>query len=35
MRVEGFEISPNMGALMTRIGFWGPLYYAYKKERPK
>ena len=23
---------PNIGALIIRIGFWGPLYYNYIKE---
>ena len=26
---------PNVGALIIRIGFWGPLYYIYDKEPPK
>ena len=30
-RVLGF----NIGALIIRIGFWGPLYYIYNKEPPK
>ena len=25
----------NTGALIIRIGFWGPLYYNYTKEPPK
>ena len=25
----------NIGALIIRIGFWGPIYYSYKKEPPK
>ena len=25
----------NIGALIIRIGFWGPLYYSYIKEPPK
>ena len=25
----------NIGALISRIGFWGPLYYDYNKEPPK
>ena len=25
----------NIGALIIRIGFWGPLYYNYGKEPPK
>ena len=25
----------NIGALIIRIGFWGPLYYNYNKEPPK
>ena len=25
----------NIGVLMVRIGFWGPLYYNYNKEPPK
>ena len=24
-----------LGALIIRIGFWGPLYYNYSKEPPK
>ena len=24
----------NVGALTIRIGFWGPVYYNYKKEPP-
>ena len=27
--------SCNMGALIIRIGFWGPLYYNDNKEPPK
>ena len=27
--------SPNIGSLIIRIGFWGPLYYIYNKEPPK
>ena len=27
--------APTVGALMIRIGFWGLLYYNYKKEPPK
>ena len=27
--------SVNIGALTIRIGFWGPLYYNYKKEPSK
>ena len=27
--------SLNTGALIIRIGSWGPLYYNYNKERPK
>ena len=26
---------PNIGALIIRIGFWGPLCYDYNKEPPK
>ena len=29
--VEGLSI----GALIIRIGFWGPVYYNYNKEPPK
>ena len=29
------SISANMGALIIRIGFWGPLYYNCNKEPPK
>ena len=25
----------NIGALIVRIGFWGPLYYSYNKELTK
>ena len=25
----------NIGALMIRIGFWCPLYYAHNKEHPE
>ena len=25
----------NIGALIIRIGLWGPLYYNYNKEPPK
>ena len=25
----------NVGALIIRKGFWGPLYYNYNKEPPK
>ena len=27
--------NPNIGALIIRTGFWGPLYYNYNKEPPK
>ena len=27
-----FQGEGNMGALIIRIGFWGPLYYTYNKE---
>ena len=27
-------LDPNIGALIIRIGFWGQLYYTYKKEPP-
>ena len=27
--------SSNIGALIIRIGFWGPLYYIYNKEPPQ
>ena len=26
---------PNIGALIIRISFWGPLYYKYNKEPTK
>ena len=29
------ENDDTVGALITRIGFWGPLYYIYNKEPPK
>ena len=29
-----FRLS-NIGALIIRIGFWGPVYYTYNKEPPK
>ena len=29
------ERRANIRALIIRIGFWGPLYYTYKKEPPK
>ena len=25
----------NVGALIIRKGFWGPLHYSYNKEPPK
>ena len=25
----------SIGALIIRIGFWGPVYYNYNKEPPK
>ena len=25
----------TLGALIIRIGFWGPLYYTYNKEPPQ
>ena len=25
-------LNPNVGALIIRIGFWGPLYHNYNKE---
>ena len=28
-------IDDNVEAVIIRIGFWGPLYYNYKKETPK
>ena len=28
-------LEPTIGALIIRIGFWGPLYYKYNKEPPK
>ena len=27
-------LQPTIGALIIRIGFWGPFYYTYKKEPP-
>ena len=27
-------VADNIGALIIKIGFWGPLYYMYCKERP-
>ena len=33
MREEG--LVDNIGALIIRIGFWGPLHYSYDKEPPK
>ena len=27
-----FLIQADIRALITRLGFWGPLYYIYKKE---
>ena len=27
--------SARVGALISRIGFWGPLYYNYNKEPPQ
>ena len=32
---EEDSIVANIGALIIRIGFWGPLYYNYNKEPPK
>ena len=29
------RITTNIGALIIRIGFWGPLYYSYNKKPPK
>ena len=26
---------PDIGALIIRIGFWGPFYYTHNKETPK
>ena len=26
---------PNIGALISRIGFWGPLCFNYNKDPPK
>ena len=26
--------TPNIGALIVRIGFWGILYYSYTKDHP-
>ena len=28
-------IATNIGALIIRIGFWGPLYFHHNKEPPK
>ena len=35
--VVGFDKGDgvNVGALIIRIGFWGPLYYNYNKDIPK
>ena len=27
MQLDGVAATPNIGALIIRIGFWGPLYY--------
>ena len=29
------DVATAIGALIIRIGFWGPLYYNYNKEPPK
>ena len=34
MREEG-SLVDNIGALIIRIGFWGPVHYSYDKEPPK
>ena len=34
-RVLEAQILLNIGALIIRIGFWGPLYYNSNKEPPK
>ena len=35
LRQLGFSfLLQNIGPLIIRIGFWGPLYYNYKKEPP-
>ena len=31
----GLRGSFSIGALILRIGFWGPLYYSYNKDPPK
>ena len=33
-KIHPQTLSPNIGALITRIGFWGPLHYTYHKEPP-
>ena len=30
----GFKVN-NIGALIIRMGFWGPLYYNYNREPPQ
>ena len=32
LQVEDLPHSGNIGALIIRLGFWGPLYYNYNKE---
>ena len=29
------HLDPDIGALIIRIGFWGPFYYIYSKESPR
>ena len=33
--IPASEATQNIGALIIRIGCWGPLYYNYDKEPPK
>ena len=35
LEMPEFEKSDNIGALIIRTGFWGPLNYNYIKELPK
>ena len=38
IRLKGFDLRfarDTIGALIVRIGFWGPSYYKYNKEPPK
>ena len=34
-KLSGPVIGVNLGALVVRIGLWGPLCYNYNKESPK